>query len=106
MQARDIDPIIAVRKMRFVTGDAASEIWVELGAPRTNVDGSDDWHCPWRIVGLGEPLFHRTHGIDAFQALQLALPMIGATLLEVVDRHGATVRWLDDEHPADIGFPE
>ena len=35
--------------------------------------GSQDWECPFRIRGLGAPRIEYAYGVDAFQALTMAL---------------------------------
>ena len=43
-------------------------------------DQSQDWGCPRRLTGFGEPIVHTIGGIDAMQALTLDLHMLPTEL--------------------------
>lgn len=45
---------------------------VSLGAPRRTPD-TEDWECPFQISGAGMRCFQFGRGVDAFQALTVAL---------------------------------
>ena len=47
-------------------------IIVSLGKPR-KAKGADDWKCPFRIDGTGIRKVEYGYGVDAFQALTMAL---------------------------------
>jgi hypothetical protein len=67
------------------------EVVVSIGAPRRHPDG--DWECPFLIEGLGSPRLHKAGGVDALQALILALDGLWKTL----DRTGSRFQWLNDQ---------
>jgi hypothetical protein len=48
------------------------KVHVDVGRPARAASGAD-WYCPYRIVGLGKDGIRRAHGVDALQALILAL---------------------------------
>jgi hypothetical protein len=74
MPANDIGrlgTIIAERRLH-IRGAPLRTVVVSLGKPR-KIRGSSDWQCPFRIEGAGIHQHERGCGIDAFQALTMAL---------------------------------
>ena len=90
-----IGKVIAVRHLQSATGPRVTAT-VQIGAPR-KTRGQDDYHCPYRIVGLGDAKVRAAYGVDAVQALQLVMRAIGSALWKLRD-----LRWFDGE---DLGFP-
>ena len=88
---RGLGTVIATRTLQT----EASEVVVRLGAPRPMAAEPRDWECPWRVDGLEDgPVERCAFGIDALQALILALTQIGDQLTH----HRLPVTFL--------GFPE
>lgn len=90
--------VIATRTLR--AGD--HEVLVTVYAPVESSQVEDEWGCSWRIEGLpDERVVQMTNfGIDAVQALILALAMIGDHLEG--ERERCDLTFLD--HP-ELGFP-
>jgi hypothetical protein len=63
--------VIAERRLNSRDAPRHS-IVVSLGKAR-KTKGSDDWQCPFRIAGTGIRKVEYGYGVDAFQALMLAL---------------------------------
>jgi len=77
---------------------------VKLGVPDRYSDSSD-YHCPFQFIGVGDDSIRSAAGIDAFQAIQLALRMIGMFLyLHLNPQLGNSLRWKGDKE-GDLGFP-
>lgn len=76
---------------------------VEIGQPR-KTSGHDDFHCPYRIVGVGDDTVRAAYGVDAVQALQLVSQAVAAQLF----RH-PELTWLgmpgNGFPPADKSLP-
>jgi hypothetical protein len=53
---------------------------VRLGTPRPD---RDDWVCPYQLLGFGRRAVRGVFGVDAFQALTLALQVIRAELVAI-----------------------
>ena len=53
-------------------GAPRRSVVVSLGKPR-KTKGADDWQCPFRIKGAGIHKVEYGFGVDAFQALTMAL---------------------------------
>ncbi|HEX2573584.1 MAG TPA: hypothetical protein VH877_28805 [Polyangia bacterium] len=88
---------IATRALYEEPGGA--EIRVRLGRPEPVSE--DEWRCPYRVE-LGPPAARTryAHGVDAFQALLMALMGIRAALAESERR----LSWQGGE-PGDAGIP-
>jgi hypothetical protein len=86
--------VIAERRLT-PRGASRPSVVVSLGTPRTT-DGSDHWECPFSIVGAGMRRAERGVGVDAFQALTLALEGIR----RVLDRLDTPLVWdgVIDDH--------
>ena len=62
----------------------------------------EEWSCRWRVTGVGAPIEMQVYGADAFQALQLVMPMIGITLRSRLKGSGMEPQWRAGD--ADLGF--
>ncbi|WP_373691650.1 DUF6968 family protein [Hyalangium versicolor] len=89
--------IIAERVLTVVGSKA--RVHVRIGKPKKD-RSSGDYTCLFSIEGLGEPLVQQSWGIDAIQALQLAMQGIRKALLPHVKR----LRWGGSE-AGGLGFP-
>ena len=80
------------------------EVLVLLGKPKQLPDHCD-FYCPYQINGAGSETVRYMCGIDAFQALQLAIKALAADL-EVLNEHlRGNLRWEGDENGW-LGFPD
>ena len=70
--------VIAMRQLTRGRGKRPVAV-VEIGQPR-KTRGHDDFHCPYRIVGLGDETVRAAYGVDGVQALQLVSQAIAADL--------------------------
>jgi len=76
---------IAVRKLTLVDQEGPGrEVLALLGKPKQLPDHSD-YYCPYQIKGAGDERVRYSCGIDAFQALQLAIGTLGVEL-EVLNK--------------------
>jgi hypothetical protein len=64
----------------------------------------DDHFCPYRISGAGADRILYGAGVDAFQAIELGLRMIGVDLAALNRKLDDQLRWECDEHGG-LGFP-
>ncbi|MFZ3213709.1 MAG: hypothetical protein WA188_19560 [Terriglobales bacterium] len=98
MEKIEFSDIIAERQLVGRQGDQTFAVTVRIGRPVPHPDG--DWECPYVISGLPNPHGLRVGGVDAVQALSLALRAIGADLqLQRKDIH---LQWSGMD---DLGFP-
>jgi hypothetical protein len=99
-----VGPVIATRLLSLVRDKKTTqEITVRLGQPKHMPDTSD-YYCPYQILGIGSEKIKYAAGIDAFQAIQLAMGRIGADLWALNQECSGQLRWEGDEH-GDVGFP-
>jgi hypothetical protein len=102
MASIELGSVIAERQLHYRDTDTGHRvIRILLGAPQQSV-GSDDWYCPFQIVGVGSEKVRAVYGIDAFQALQLVMLIIGASLPA---RNEQVRLWWLEESEVDLGFP-
>jgi len=86
-RGREFGPVIAERRLH-PRGAPQRTVVVSLGKPR-RMKGTEDWECPFRIAGAGIRRVDHGCGIDAFQALTMALEGIRYFL----DRSSTPLVW-------------
>ena len=84
-------------------GGQLTAITVKLGKPVEFPEGSG-YYAPFQITGTGSEKIKYAGGVDAIQALQLAMKMIGATLSALRDQQDVELSWEAGDHD-DLGFP-
>jgi hypothetical protein len=90
--------LIAERVLVAASSSGSIEVKVRFGKPMPDPKG--DWACPFQIIGIGSEEILKIYGIDAVQALQLAMFSAGADLERF--QKAVKISFLDD---ADLGFP-
>ena len=96
---------IVARRAMGREGQSGTYLTVEIGTPQPYEDDPAAWFCPYRIAateGKQEKRF-AVVGVDAVQALQLALKIIGSELFVINRDLGGALRFLGDRN---LGFPE
>lgn len=78
---------------------AAGPVRLRIAAP---VPDQDDWRCDYRIAWPGREVDGHAMGIDAVQALNLALQTAHIDLLLSPEGQGGELRWLE---MVDLGLP-
>lgn len=96
----DFTHVIAHRMLELVSSTETASLTLEIGAPVQDVAsiGGMDWRCPIRITHRGYAEVTSLCGIDAFQALQLAVGAVAGKLEAVAAQHGASLRFLGEEY--------
>ena len=105
MKLHNVGEIIANRKFTLIRdGHEPVEVEVLMGKPEKFPDDTG-YYCPYQINGAGREKLMAIGGVDAFQAIQLALSTI-AVELEVVEKEsGGKLSW-DPSEKGDLGFRE
>lgn len=101
LNLHDVGTVIATRELRHSDGGT---ITVIIGKPQKFSD-SEDIYCPYQITGIKRNKVRYAVGIDAVQALELALKMIGADLYTSDEAHAGNLSWEAGEK-GDLGFPK
>jgi hypothetical protein len=93
--------VLAVRCL-YWEGEPHREVLVSIGKP-AEVPSPETWfHCPIQTSGLGKYDFRTTIcGVDAFQAIELALRFVESRLADIDAKSGGRLRWLDGTLPKD-----
>jgi hypothetical protein len=92
--------LVAERHLTLRTEDGERTIIIRVFAPERS-DG--DWACRYGIDWPHEPRSFQAHGVDAMQALQLALNMIAAEIYCSPYHQSGALFW---ERPGGgYGFP-
>ena len=94
--------VIATRELDLKDADGDRPVIVRIGMPQPT-DDEHDYYCPFEIDGLGDRTVRRAIGIDAVQALQLAIMMIGSILTASDEATDGRLSWLNMQ--GDFGFP-
>jgi hypothetical protein len=100
MPARRVANPIAVRRFSVI-GEPGREVVLTIGKPRQDPRPGGDWICSVLIEGVPNERRWRVPGVDAVQALQLALEHARREL----DASGLPLAWLDEGEPGDLGLP-
>jgi Domain of unknown function (DUF6968) len=100
MKIDNIGMIIANRDLVLADG---KEVIVKIGKPEKFPD-SEDYYCPYQIIGIGNERVRYAGGIDSIQALLLALKMIGTDLYMSNEAKTGILSWKGGEK-GNLGFP-
>jgi hypothetical protein len=104
MKLEGVGEIIASRKFTLLLkGKEPAEVVVLMGKPQKFPDHTD-YYCPYEIKGFGPHRAVAVGGVDAFQAMQLALSTIGVELEVISKESGGKLIW-DADDQGDLGFP-
>jgi hypothetical protein len=105
MKLESIGEVIAARRLSLANAPSA-DIVVLMGKPQPFPDDPPDsgYYCPIQIMGVGSQQVKYAGGVDAFQALELGLRLLGIELAVINRAVGGTLRW-EGEEEGDLGFP-
>lgn len=90
----ELGDVIAERAFERPVGPP---VVLRIGRPRPHPEG--DWICPFLFTGVNDGVVYEPGGVDAVQALELALQMIGILLPDVQKQYELT--WHGDR---DLGL--
>jgi hypothetical protein len=102
MKLDSLGEIIATRSFHLAD-ERVREVVVSIGKPQPFPD-SEDYYCPYQVKELGRDGIKYVGGVDAFQALQEVMKVIGAELDALNQEHAGKLRW-DDAEEGYLGFP-
>ncbi|ROU07674.1 DUF6968 family protein [Lysobacter enzymogenes] len=91
---------LAERSLRSVAADgSAATLWVRIGPPQAR---SEDCVCAVELdSGSGPASRHEIHGVDAWQAIVLAMGFARGMLQAQVGQ-GHRLLWPEDDEPYDL----
>lgn len=85
--------VIATRRFWW-EGEPDRHLLVNIGKPAQTPDSKGEFYCPIQTTGLGndgfvQPIF----GVDAFQAIELAIRYVGWRMFDISAKNGGRLRW-------------
>jgi hypothetical protein len=98
----ELGEIIARRELSLSGG---GHVLIEIGIPFEVKFEHPEYWCPYRITGIGSGRVRRTVGIDAVQALMLALQIIGSDLYACEEYKTGRLRWVTNDWSRSLGLP-
>jgi hypothetical protein len=98
---KQLGTIIATRELSLTGG---GRVLIEIGQQLQAEGDPLEYRCPYRITGLGRGRIRMISGVDAVQALLLALQTIGTDLYTSSEYEAGTLVWPDDRS-RNLGFP-
>jgi hypothetical protein len=93
--------VLSERVLDLATSTGHREVRVLIGVPRELPD-TTDVYCPYQIVGLLGGMVRYTEGVDAAQAIYLAMESIGTTLAATPEARSGRLTWYGETA---LGFP-
>jgi len=91
--------VIALRRLSW-EGEPTREVLVSIGRPAETPGGKGEFYCPIRTTGLGtDEIVTAIFGVDAFQAIELALRFVHWRLADINVKNSSRLRWLDAQLP-------
>ena len=85
--------VIAVRRFWW-DGEPERPLLVSIGKPLQTTDSKGEFYCPIQTTGFGsdnsvQPIF----GVDAFQAIELAMRYVGWRMFDINAKNNGRLRW-------------
>jgi len=101
MHLENVGTLLAERILDLETSAGRREVKVLIGVPRGLPD-STDVYCPYQIVGLSGGGVRYTEGVDAAQAIYLAMEAVGTLLAATPEARSGRLSWYGETA---LGFP-
>lgn len=100
--------VIASREFELVGPVGSARLTVEIGAPVQDVPsvGGTDWRCPILYLRDAHVEVVSMCGIDSFQALQVAIAVVGQRLEAISNESGQSIRFLDSPYNCVTHLPD
>jgi len=90
--------VIAVRRFWW-EHEPNRPLLVSIGKPSQSSDNEGEFYCPIQTLGLGDDeRVEAIFGVDAFQALELAMRYVGWRLSAIDRESGGRLRWEFGNH--------
>src|SRR5262249_47478676 len=101
MQFDTIGEVIATRQLNIMA-EPDREVLVKIGRPEPSEH--HDYCCRIQVTGIGDERIDGIYGVDAVQALELAMRFLGSELQRLNTQHQGRLRW-GDAPKGWFGFP-
>jgi hypothetical protein len=101
MRLENVGKVLAERTLDLATAEGQRVIRVLIGMPRP-IPKSPDFFCPYQIVGLADEAVRYAEGVDAAQAMYLAMEAVGTSLAGTAEARSGRLTWYGERA---LGFP-
>lgn len=101
MQLENVGQVLAERTLDLDLGGRRRDVTVLIGAPQPQ-PGSSDCFCAYQILGLDDTTVRYVGGVDAAQALYLAMEAVGTFLSATPEARSGRLTWYGERA---LGFP-
>ena len=92
----DIGEIVAKRELVHISDEGAREsVIVQIGRP-IQIEGEDEFVCPYRVASGNYETYFWNVGIDSLQALDLSLKSIETEYLRLLQKKGGSFEFLGE----------
>jgi hypothetical protein len=89
----EMTEVIAVRRFWW-EHDSSRQLLVSIGKPTQSPEGEGEFYCPIQTSGFGDDEgLEAIFGVDAFQALELAIRYVGWRVFAIDHESGGRLRW-------------
>ncbi|WP_126282975.1 DUF6968 family protein [Burkholderia stagnalis] len=104
--SRNFSEIVASRNFEFFKDGISSGILVEIGAPVQDVEAAIGlvWRCPVRITDGKLTKVYCAIGVDSYQSLAGAFPLVRNILGERAADRGGEIRFLESNSPENLYY--
>lgn len=86
--------LLAERKYLLASGGRSEETVVQMSAPRQRAEDGR-WICRAAVIEESGASVKPMNGVDAFEAIQLVLELIGVELRFIAETKQGILTWLD-----------
>jgi hypothetical protein len=101
MRLQSVGKVLARRTLDLESSGEGREVEVLIGVP-CNIPGSTDCFCPYQIAGLTDATVRYAEGVDAAQAIYLAMEAVGTALAATPEARAGRLTWYGERA---LGFP-
>ena len=81
------------------------KVEIRIGVPIQEVGGNGDWMCSYQIEGIGDGRSRVSMGVDAIQALSLAMIYVSTSLYYSKEYEEGKITWYGGMSIGDLGLP-
>ncbi len=101
MRLHNVGKVLAERILDLSTSEGDRQVRVLIGKPQP-IPKSVDFFCPYQVVGLSDETVRYAEGVDAAQAIYLALEAVGTYLAATQEARSGRLTWYGERT---LGFP-
>jgi hypothetical protein len=101
MRLHSVGKVLAERTLDLDANGERRTVKVLIGTPR-RIPDSGDFYCPYQLLGMSDETIRYTEGVDAAQAIYLAMEAVGTWLESTPEAKSGRLSWYGERA---LGFP-